>query len=142
MSDTERRENEASHQVLGEGRSNFCGHYADDQRRPDRRTALKGREGGITAMQVELMRTIYTDFSATLLSIAGHDLRQPLQIITSAHDVLGALLREQKQREELARAEFATKKLAAMLGQLVDAVSVGESQKTPCRPGSARSHFR
>ena len=29
-----------------------------------------------------------SDFSATLLAIAGHDLRQPLQVITSAHGVL------------------------------------------------------
>src|SRR6267154_1207640 len=29
-----------------------------------------------------------SDFSATLLAMAGHDLRQPLQVITSAHDVL------------------------------------------------------
>ena len=28
------------------------------------------------------------DFSATLLAMAGHDLRQPLQVITSAHDIL------------------------------------------------------
>ena len=29
-----------------------------------------------------------SDFAATLLAMAGHDLRQPLQVITSAHDVL------------------------------------------------------
>ena len=29
-----------------------------------------------------------SDLSSTLLAMAGHDLRQPLQVITSAHDVL------------------------------------------------------
>ena len=29
------------------------------------------------------------DFEAVLLAIAGHDLRQPLQVIQSAHELLG-----------------------------------------------------
>ena len=29
-----------------------------------------------------------SNFSATLPAMAGHDLREPLQVITSAHDVL------------------------------------------------------
>ena len=33
-----------------------------------------------------------SNFSATLLAMAGHDLRQPLQLITSAHDVLAQTL--------------------------------------------------
>ena len=32
------------------------------------------------------------DFFATLLAMAGHDLRQPLQMITSAHDILGSIV--------------------------------------------------
>jgi two-component system, OmpR family, phosphate regulon sensor histidine kinase PhoR len=46
-------------------------------------------------------------FLATLLAMAGHDLRQPLQLITSAHDVLTTMLREKEQRNELARARDA-----------------------------------
>jgi len=69
------------------------------------------------------------EFLATLLAMAGHDLRQPLQLITSAHDVLARSLRSNKQREELARAAQATAQLAAMLGQLVDALQLRE------RPG-------
>ena len=30
------------------------------------------------------------DFCAALMAIAGHDLRQPLQVITTAHDLLAA----------------------------------------------------
>lgn len=67
-----------------------------------------------------------SDFSATLLAMAGHDLRQPLQVITSAHDVLARSLASDEQREELMRAESATEQLANMLGQLVEALQLRE----------------
>jgi hypothetical protein len=37
---------------------------------------------------------IGSGFPATLLAMAGHDRHQPLQVITSAHDVLTTMLRE------------------------------------------------
>jgi two-component system phosphate regulon sensor histidine kinase PhoR len=67
-----------------------------------------------------------SSFSATLLAMAGHDLRQPLQAITSAHDVLARTLAIEEEREELRRAERATKRLAGMLGQLVEALQLRE----------------
>ena len=67
-----------------------------------------------------------SDFSATLLAMAGHDLRQPLQVITSAHDVLAQTLASEEQREELIRAEDATAQLASMLGQIVEALQLRE----------------
>src|SRR5580700_12198515 len=67
-----------------------------------------------------------SDFSAILLAMAGHDLRQPLQIITSAHDVLAQILHSDKQREELARAADAAARLASMLNQLVEAMQLRE----------------
>lgn len=67
-----------------------------------------------------------SDFSATLLAMAGHDLRQPLQLITSAHDVLTQTLDSEEQREELMRARGATAQLASMLGQLVEALQLRE----------------
>jgi signal transduction histidine kinase len=67
-----------------------------------------------------------SDFSATLLAMAGHDLRQPLQVITSAHDVLAQTVDREEQREELARAEDATAQLANMLDQLVEALQLRE----------------
>src|SRR5258708_1192150 len=66
------------------------------------------------------------DFSGTLLAMAGHDLRQPLQLITSAHDVLAVTLHGEGQREELMRAREATAQLAGMLGQLVEALQLRE----------------
>src|SRR5260221_12590525 len=67
-----------------------------------------------------------SDFSATLLAMAGHDLRQPLQVITSAHDVLAQTLDSEEQREELIRAGDATAQPASMLGQLVEALQLRE----------------
>jgi signal transduction histidine kinase len=69
---------------------------------------------------------IDSDFSSTLLAMAGHDLRQPLQVITSAHDLLAQTLDSEEQREELMRAGDATAQLASMLGQLVEAVQLRE----------------
>jgi signal transduction histidine kinase len=67
-----------------------------------------------------------TDFLSTLLAMAGHDLRQPLQVITSAHDVLARIVHSEKQREELARVKRATGRLTNMLGQLVEALQLSE----------------
>jgi two-component system, OmpR family, phosphate regulon sensor histidine kinase PhoR len=63
---------------------------------------------------------------ATLLAMAGHDLRQPLQLITSAHEVLATMLRCKEQRNELARAQDATAKLAGMLNQLIEVLQLQE----------------
>jgi two-component system phosphate regulon sensor histidine kinase PhoR len=68
----------------------------------------------------------YGDFSATLLAMAGHDLRQPLQLIVNAHDVLALTLDSDEQREELSRAGDATAQLTSMLGQLVEALQLRE----------------
>lgn len=80
---------------------------------------------------------LHGDFAATLLAMAGHDLRQPLQLITSAHDVLATMLHNDKQREELAEAAAATARLARMLGQLVEALQLqeqaAEALNTPVR---------
>ena len=68
----------------------------------------------------------FVDFLATLLAMAGHDLRQPLQLIIGAHDKLARTLHGSEQREELARAEEATAQVARMLDQLVEAVRLRE----------------
>jgi two-component system, OmpR family, phosphate regulon sensor histidine kinase PhoR len=75
----------------------------------------------------------HNDFSSTLLAMAGHDLRQPLQLITSAHDVLALTLASEEQREELTRAADATAQLAGMLGQLVEALQLYEQSGNDLR---------
>jgi signal transduction histidine kinase len=84
------------------------------------------RPGPIGGAMSRAARQPASDFSATLLAMAGHDLRQPLQIITSAHDVLALTLDSEEQREELTRAADATAELASMLGQLVEALQLRE----------------
>jgi hypothetical protein len=53
-----------------------------------------------------------SDFCATLLAMASHDLRQPLQVIVGAHDVLARTLHSSAAQAQLARAEDATRQLA------------------------------
>src|SRR5260221_2081617 len=65
--------------------------------------------------------------------MAGHALRQPLQVITSAHDVWARILHGAAQREELARAEDATARLTSMLGQIVEALQLHERAVDPQR---------
>ena len=72
---------------------------------------------------------IDTDFSTALLAMAGHDLRQPLQVITSAHDVLAQTLTSGEQQEELMRAEDATTRLARMLRQLIEALELRDRSR-------------
>src|SRR6267143_1599683 len=60
------------------------------------------------------------DLCAALLAIAGHDLRQPLQVIIGAHDILARMLNSTVERVQLARIEDATSKLSDKLDQVVD----------------------
>jgi signal transduction histidine kinase len=64
----------------------------------------------------------HNDLCAALLAIASHDLRQPLQVIMGAHDILAKILNSQVEQTQLARVESATSKLSDKLDQLVDAL--------------------
>lgn len=63
---------------------------------------------------------------AALLAMAGHDLRQPLQLITSAHEMLARLVDGDEQRRQLIQAEKATAQFAGILDQIVEAVDFHE----------------
>jgi signal transduction histidine kinase len=67
-----------------------------------------------------------SDFSATLLAMAGHDLRQPLQVIVGAHDLLARIPHGGAAQTQLNRAEDATRQLADKLDQLVEALRLRE----------------
>src|SRR5713226_8485349 len=67
-----------------------------------------------------------SDFSATLLAMAGHDLRQPLQVIVGAHDLLARIPHGGAAQAQLNRAEDATRQLADKLDQLVEALRLRE----------------
>src|SRR6266851_490138 len=48
-----------------------------------------------------------TDFQAVLLAMAGHDLRQPLQIIQSSHELLGIGVRTKSEQDLLQTGQHA-----------------------------------
>ena len=70
------------------------------------------------------------DFQATLLGMAGHDLRQPLQVIQSAYEWLGSRVMTMPERSRLERGERAIAKLTEQLDRLVGALRLYEHTKS------------
>jgi two-component system phosphate regulon sensor histidine kinase PhoR len=70
-----------------------------------------------------------TDFQAVLLAMAGHDLRQPLQIIQGFHDLLGIGVRTKSEQRLLQRGQHAINCLNGLLDQLLGAVRLYEHSK-------------
>jgi two-component system, OmpR family, phosphate regulon sensor histidine kinase PhoR len=74
----------------------------------------------------ELQRA--SDFQAALLGMAGHDLRQPLQVIRNAYEWLGARVAA-SERARIERGERAIAKLTEQLDRLVGALRLYEHTK-------------
>jgi signal transduction histidine kinase len=70
----------------------------------------------------ELVRT--NDFYAAVLAMAGHDLRQPLQVIAGSLELPAQKLPPGPERRNLERGQRATAQLAEKLDQLIDALRV------------------
>jgi two-component system, OmpR family, phosphate regulon sensor histidine kinase PhoR len=66
------------------------------------------------------------NFEGVLLAMAGHDLRQPLQIIQSAHELLGCGLRTSSELRSLRSGQIAIDRLKEQLEQILTAVRVRE----------------
>jgi two-component system phosphate regulon sensor histidine kinase PhoR len=78
---------------------------------------------------------VQADYSATLLTMASHDLRQPLQVIIGAVDILAQTIQGGRELIQLARVERAAKRLAEKLAQLVDALQLREAMAGDyCQP--------
>ena len=60
----------------------------------------------------DLRRSI--DFHAVLLAMAGHDLRQHLQIILSSYGWLSARATDSPERERIARGQHAVMQMAEL----------------------------
>ena len=69
-----------------------------------------------------------SDYEALLLAIAGHDLRQPLQAIQSAHELLGLGIRTKSELCLLRSGQHAIDRLTAQLDQLLAALRLRNSQ--------------
>ena len=67
-----------------------------------------------------------SDFQAALLGMAGHDLRQPLQIIQSAYEWLGSRVGHTSEKVRLERGERAIARLTEQLDRLVSALRLYE----------------
>ena len=72
----------------------------------------------------DLRRT--NDFQAALLGMAGHDLRQPLQVIQSTYEWLDHRVADPSERERLQKGERAIAKLTEQLDTLVGALRLYE----------------
>jgi signal transduction histidine kinase len=84
-----------------------------------------------------------TDFQAVLLAMAGHDLRQPLQIIQSTHDRLGIGIRTKSEQDLLQRGQHAIDRLSGQLGQLLGALRLSEhSREAKLSPVALEPLFR
>ncbi len=66
------------------------------------------------------------EFEATLLAIAAHDLRQPLQVIQSVREQLDNGLRTRSELTLLELCQSAINQLAGQLDQLLSALRIGE----------------
>ena len=67
-----------------------------------------------------------SNFEAVLLAIAGHDLRQPLQVIQSAHELLALGVRTSSELRCLRSGQNAIDRLKEQLEQILTALRVGE----------------
>src|SRR6476620_8902605 len=70
----------------------------------------------------DLRRSI--DFHAVLLAMAGHDLRQHLQIILNSYGWLSERATNNPERERIARGQHAVMQMAEQLHQLVTALHI------------------
>ena len=70
-----------------------------------------------------------TDFQAVLLAMAGHDLRQPLQIIQNSHDLFGIGVRTKSEQRLLQRGQHAIDRLNGLLDQMLGAARLYEHSK-------------
>jgi signal transduction histidine kinase len=76
-----------------------------------------------------------SNFEAVLLAIAGHDLRQPLQVIQGAHELLGLGVRTSSELRYLRSGQNAIDRLKEQLEQILTALRVREcSRRLELRP--------
>ena len=84
-----------------------------------------------------------SDFHAVLLSMAAHDLRQPLQVIQSTYEWLSGRFDDDVERMRLQRGERAVSRLAEQLDRLAAACTPLRTDNVDeAITGPARTDFR
>ena len=91
------------------------------RRRDDDHGPADTKDDG-TSPRPELLRAV--DFYASILAMATHDLRQPLQVIVSALELLSRRVTEGPAQAHLERGEQASAQLMEKLEQLADALHI------------------
>src|SRR3954452_24161805 len=101
----------------------FCSSdYCIGARRRDNDHGPTDTEDDGTSPRPELLRAV--DFYASILAMAAHDLRQPLQAIVSALELLSRRVTEGPAQAHLDRGEKASAQLMEKLEQLADALNI------------------
>ena len=76
-----------------------------------------------------------SDFHAALLGMAGHDLRQPLQVIQSAYEWLSSQVTHSSEKARIERGERAIARITEQLDRLLGALRLYQhSQKMELSP--------
>jgi signal transduction histidine kinase len=96
--------------------------YCVHGRRSDNGHGPTDTEDDGTSPRPELLRAV--DFYASILAIAAHDLRQPLQAIVGALELLSRRITEGPAKAHLERGEQASAQLMQKLEQLADALRI------------------
>jgi signal transduction histidine kinase len=71
------------------------------------------------------------DYKSRVLAIAGHDLRQPLQVISMSHELIGRAIGNPKLQLQLARADDAVERLLRQLDLITSAGRLEEGALAP-----------
>jgi two-component system phosphate regulon sensor histidine kinase PhoR len=84
-----------------------------------------------------------SEFQSVLLAIAGHDPRQPLQVIQGAHEFLGRGVRTTPERRQLRSGQSVIDRSRDQLNELVAVIQFRAHPKgvklTPVRGGLGRA---
>src|ERR1700747_541045 len=103
-----------------------------------RRGALRIPRGATQSFTWTSSRTIEAqeawDSGAFVLAIASHDLRQPLQAIQSAHELLGLGIRTKFELRLLRSGQRAIDRLTAQLDQLLAALRLRDPEGVKLMP--------
>jgi signal transduction histidine kinase len=71
------------------------------------------------------------DYQSRILAVAGHDLRQPIQIVQLSHEMIGAGALPERERKYLARADEALGRLVHQLDLIAEAGRLEGKQLAP-----------
>jgi two-component system, OmpR family, phosphate regulon sensor histidine kinase PhoR len=92
-------------------------------------------EGGIVGIDSGL--------DTAVLAMLGHDLRQPLQLIRGAHDLLARTVWSEADRVQLSLIDIAVTRISSLLNQVIDALRLQlTSNNHHCQPVSLRPLFK